>query len=164
MVHPPERRRLRIGQLDQRRAIRCVGGQCGLALPAALWGETVVGGDVVALPDALFLIAGDALDPLGGHGRHLEDAVGRQAGGGVEQGVTVRAAIRIVHAVALVDIAADMAELGGAEAHLDPAGRQDRAGNAVLAPLVVDQITRAELAQGQKARPGDKGAFLAAGG
>ena len=50
-----------------------------------------------------------------------------------------------------MDISADKTKFGSNDARLDAARRHDTTGHAVLAPLVIDDIARAELGKSEKA-------------
>src|SRR5207302_968672 len=117
--------------------------------------------DLVPLPAALFLITRDAFAALRGDRRHLEELGDELALIAVEPGAAVLAQVH-QRGIALVEVAARLAQLGPHEPALCRARRQETAGHRVLAALVVDDVPGAELAQREETRAGDELALVRA--
>jgi hypothetical protein len=144
-----------LGGVSQKKKLAPIGTRGNGSLlkrsPIRTWRETIEGFNEETLPHTFFFIAGDALDPIPPHGRHLEESGHVLAVRPVELHAAVPAAV-VFGVFALVEIAAHLAKLGRHQSAFHPSRRKDAACHAVLPTLVVDDIPGTEFPEGEESR------------
>ncbi len=156
VIEPQQGCRRRIGQTQHGRA-----AAHDIGLPDTIAGlfrcKAEIRLDLVAPPPALLLVGGDPGSAPHPHIWHFQDR-GHRAVVGMEPGTADGTDVQIGFA----EHTAALAKAFLAAPLIQAAGRRLEGHTFPLRPLVVEEVVRRELADGQKARTGDELAFLSA--